>query len=534
MSVFKRVSIIGCIMLLSLSVFGCKKETANPPNAVQNNDSDFELSLVSASFDYENVFTSRDSSAKYDENVYNIRLKDNNSTCDNPKTVIDKNIITVTNTGTYIVSGELSDGQIVIDADSTDKIQLVLDNVSVNNSSTSAIKVIQAKKVFITLAENSSNTLSSPNEFVKTETDKADGTIYSKEKLTLNGSGKLTIDSANGHGVVCNDDLIITNGEYKINAGQHAVKANDSICFSGGKLDLTCSEDAVHCDNDTDSTKGNIYIKNTELSICAGDDAVHASGFIIIDDGNLDITECYEGIEAQQIEINGGNIYVRSSDDGINASSGNTDSNDNQTDQPTQFDKSNPFEGDENCYVYITGGNIIVDADGDGIDSNGYLLQSGGDVKVYGPENSGNAALDYDLQAKITSGTITAFGYSGMAQGFNSYSTQGTILINFDSESSEKFILTDSTNNEIISCETNKKYNSVVVSSPDITVGNTYTAKSGEQTKTIELTEISYSDQSMPDNGGRKNGRPANSPPDMEDKNRMKESPERSKMSDFK
>lgn len=537
MSVFKRVSIIGCAVLLSLSVFGCKREAENSPNMINTNDSDFELTLASASFDYENAFTSRDVSAKYDENVYNIKLKDDNSACDNPKTVINKNIITVTNTGTYIIEGELSDGQIIVDADSTDKIQLVLNNVSVNNNSSSAIKVVQAKKVFITLVENSSNTLSSPNEFVKTETDKADGAIYSKDKLTLNGSGKLSVKSPYGHGIVCNDDLVITDGEYVVDAGKHAVKAEDSICFSGGAFDLKCAKDAVHCDNDTNSDKGNIYIKNANLNIAVEDDAVHASGFIIIDDGEINITSCYEGIEAQKIEINGGIINIKSSDDGINASSSNTDSNENQSEEQIPFDKGNPSEGDESCYVNITGGNIIVDADGDGIDSNGYLLQSGGDVKVYGPENSGNAALDYDLQAKITGGTITAFGYSGMAQGFNSYSTQGTILINFDSEASEKFILIDSDNNEIISCETNKKYNSVVVSTPDITVGNTYIASSGNQSKTIEMTSISYSERVMPENGGGRDdgpGKPPSDMPNMDDKSGMREPRERNSDTDFK
>ncbi|MDE6863716.1 MAG: carbohydrate-binding domain-containing protein, partial [Eubacterium sp.] len=315
------------------------------------------------------------------------------------------------------------------------------------------------------------------------------------------------------------------------------VKAEDSICFSGGTFDLKCVKDAVHCDNDTASDKGNIYIKNTTLNITAEDDAVHASGFIIIDDGQITVTSSYEGIEAQKIEINGGIINIKSSDDGINASSGNTESSENQTEEQLPFDKANPFEGDENCYVNITGGNIIVDADGDGIDSNGYLLQSGGDVKIYGPENSGNAALDYDLQAKITGGTITAFGFSGMAQSFNSYSTQGTILISFESESSEKFILTDDDNNEIISCETNKKYNSVVVSTPDITVGNTYIAKAGEQTKTIEFTDISYSDKGMMENGGGRSDGPGKQPsdmPNMDDRGGMKEPRERNNDADFK
>lgn len=532
----KCASIICCVSLLSFCVYGCKRTVSDFPKTVNNNDKDFELSLASSTFDYENTFTERDFSAEYDENVYNINLRDNNSSCDNLKTVISNNVITITNTGTYIIKGELSDGQIVVVADATDKIQLVLDNVSISNDSSSAIKIIQAKKVFITLADSSSNVLASPGEFIKTETDKADGAIYSKEKLTLNGSGKLTVNSPSGHGIVCNDDLVVTDGEYIIEAGKHAIKAEDSICFSGGNLDLKCGKDAVHCANDTDFSKGNIYIKNAQLNINADDDAIHSSGFIIIDDGYISIPSCNEGIEAQKIEINGGEISIKSSDDGINA--GSSDNNeDNQTEQQSQLKKESFIEGDESCYINITGGNIVVDADGDGIDSNGYLLQSGGDVIVHGPENSGNAALDYDLQAKITGGTIVAFGYSGMAQGYNSFSTQGTMLVSFDDETSDGLILTDSNNISIIKCDAKKKYNSVVVSSPDITVGNTYIVKAGEQTKTIELTDISYSDRMMNDNGARRNdglGNPPSDFSDMDDKRGFREQPEMNSTDDFR
>ena len=535
-SLLKCVSIICCAALLSLCVYGCKQSESISPREINNNDKDFELLLESSSFDYENAFTDRDVSAKYDENIYNINLEDDNSRCDNPKTVVNNDVITITNTGTYIIKGELSDGQIVVDADATDKIQLVLDNVSISNDSSSAIKIIQAKKVFVTLADDSSNVLTSPGEFVKTENDKADGVIYSKEKLTLNGNGKLIVNSPSGHGIVCNDDLVVTDGDYIIEAGKNAVKAEDSICISGGALDLTCVKDALHCDNDEDTAKGNIYIKNVQLSISAEDDAIYSSGFIIIDDGNINIPACYEGIEAQKIEINGGEISIKSSDDGINASSSAVDE-DNQTEQNPQFNKESFIEGDENCYINITGGNIVIDADGDGIDSNGYLLQSGGNVIVYGPENSGDSALDYDLQAKITGGIITAFGYSAMAQGYNSYSTQGTMLVSFDSETSESLVLTDSDNITIMERDVKKKYNSVVISSPDITVGNTYIIKAGDQTKTIELTDISYSDRMMNDNDGRRNDEAGNPPSDfsdMDDKRGFRGQPEMNSADDFR
>lgn len=534
MNKIKQTSILLMALLLSFSVLGCERNMDKvPDNMMKSNEENFELVLASSTFDYENTFTSRDISAAYDDSVYNVLLSDNNSSSDNPKVEISGNNIKITNSGTYVIEGSLSDGVITVDADDTDKIQLVLNGVKINNHSTSAIKILKAKKVFITLADNSINELTSPNEFVKTESDKADGVIYSKNKLTLNGSGQLNITSTQGHGIVCNDDLIVTGGSYSIQAEKHALKAEDNIFFAGGTFDIECKKDAVHCSHDTDSDKGNIYIKSTALNISAEDDGIQASGFIIIDDGEINISDCNEGIEAQKIEIFGGSINLKSNDDGLNASSGKS------TDTNNEMQK-NPFDGDANCYISITGGNITIDADGDGIDSNGYLQQSGGKVIVYGPENDGNAAIDYSLSAKINGGTMIAFGYSGMAQGFSSYSAQASMLINFDNNLKDKLVLFDDKNNEIISCTANKTYNSVVLSLPDITVGNHYTVSAGSQSKTIELNSISYTDkaentkngafeeQPMMNRDEMPSGEPPSDMPEMPDSsesNRMHEPP---------
>lgn len=341
--------------------------------------------------------------------------------------------------------------------------------------------------MFITAAEKSKNTLSTTKEFVKTEDNKADGVIYSKQNVTLNGSGELYIESPYGHGIVCNDDLVITNGNYNISAGKHCIKANDNINIAGGTFALTAGKDAFHCDNDQDKDKGNIYIQKADVSISAEDDAIHASGYIIMDVGNITISNSYEGIEAQKIEINGGNISLKATDDGLNAAS-------NSSNDENQADKSNPFNTDENCYINIAGGDLVIDADDDGIDSNGYLQQTGGNVTVYGAENSGNGALDYDISAKITGGKMVAFGYSGMAQGFGTASTQGSMLICFDTETTNALSLTDSKGNQIITAKTSKKYNSVALSTADILKGKTYTVSAGSQSKTIKMDEITYTD----------------------------------------
>ena len=45
-------------------------------------------------------------------------------------------------------SGSLSDGMVIVDAEDTDKIQLVLDDVSISNSQSAALYIRSADKVF--------------------------------------------------------------------------------------------------------------------------------------------------------------------------------------------------------------------------------------------------------------------------------------------------------------------------------------------------------------------------------------------------
>lgn len=541
MNMIKGTIAAAMIGVIALSFFGCSNTQTEQDTPSQT---DFTLTSVSEALDRSSIFTERDISASFDESVYTITLKngETQSSCDSVN--IDGDTITITDTGTYTISGTLDDGKICVLADDDDKIQLVLNNTQITNKSDSAIYVENAKKVFVTANEGTTNTLINAGEFTG---ESADGVIYSKDDLTLNGSGILNISTQYGHGIVCNDDLKICTSNITVNAKNHAVKANNSISVSGAELELISGEDALHCANDENEEKGCIYFTGSTVLINAQDDAIHSSNYIVIDDGKTDIQSCYEGLEAPKIEINGGEVYVVSTDDGFNASSGNSSDSDfqqkrdgfeatgsegfdaqsgatsdgTQSERPTppdkktnmqkpdsteqgQFDKGNKMgmaDTNEDCHIIISGGTVSINADGDGLDSNGYLLQTGGDVTVYGPENSGNGAIDYGIASKITGGTIVAFGMSGMAQSFDDCSTQGSILVVFDEETSGEFSLKSSLGKDLITRECTKKYNCVTVSTPDIQPGNSYTLKSGEQSKKIKMNSITYKDSSAATGG---------------------------------
>ena len=167
------------------------------------------------------MFTKRDLDSSYDESkATKVKLSDSKTTVsgDGAKYSSENGVnnVTITKEGTYILSGELN-GQIVVDTDKTAKVQIVLNGVTISSDSTAAIQVKQADKVFLTLAKGSENTLTETGEFASDDSSTVDGVIFSKDDLTINGTGSLKISTASGHGVVSKDDLVIASGTIDIN-----------------------------------------------------------------------------------------------------------------------------------------------------------------------------------------------------------------------------------------------------------------------------------------------------------------------------
>lgn len=282
------------------------------------------------------------------------------------------------------------------------------------------------------------------------------------------------------------------------------IKAGTDITVRSGSYTLDCADDAVHAN-------GNATVSGGMFTVTTGDDGVHADEAVTITDGTLSIRECYEGIEGQTIDISGGTIDIVSSDDGLNAAGGADQSG---------FGGRGPdsFSGGSDSSITISGGTLRIDASGDGIDSNGDLTVSGGEIYVSGPMSDGDSALDYDGSATVTGGTVIAAGYSGMAQNFGTDSTQGSILLTCQSASTETIRVTDASGSVLAEFAPAKAYTCVVVSTPALKQGGTYTVTMGGESTNVTLDSLIYGSGSMGGGmGGGMGGQPGGNigtPPD--------------------
>ncbi|MBR1757880.1 MAG: carbohydrate-binding domain-containing protein [Lachnospiraceae bacterium] len=197
--------------------------------------------------------------------------------------VYDGNVY-ITGGGYYYITGELTDGSIIVDAHKNSKVWVMLDGVNVYASDTAAFQVLQADKVFLTLAEGSENVLASGGEF-SSEAEEAgiNAVIYAKDDLTINGYGTLTVNGGVKHGIKANDDLVITGGNISITVPGDGIHVNDSVRITEATITIEAGDDGI----DQDEEDGYLYVASGTITIDCEDDAVNIAGLLVVDGGTI-------------------------------------------------------------------------------------------------------------------------------------------------------------------------------------------------------------------------------------------------------
>ncbi len=515
------------IMMLCLLLVGCttKSTTYEGDNTVQQNlvDSIINDELIEFNYQYED----------YDESSSVIIDLDQMTVENGGGVTVTTSTVTITKAGTYILRGNLK-GNIVVSATKNDFVRLVLDNVSITSSNTSAIFIEKASQCTMTLAKDSINTIHDSSA----SDDTTSGAIHSKTDLVFDGNGTLDITTTNDKdGINCRDSLYIVSGTYKINSVDDGIIGKDILLIDNGTFDINVVHDGLKATNDTDADMGRLQINNGTFKIVttgndatsakglkairsvliqngtfeitsiddaihsdgnisildgvytmsAGDDAFHADDTLTIAGGTINVTKSYEGIEARVIYMTGGDISVIASDDGVNAAS----------------------DGG-NCMIYISGGSLYIDSGGDGIDANGSIEMTGGYVFVEGPTNSANGALDYDNSFTVNGGTLIAIGSVGMAQTPSTSSDYYILSVTLPSvyTANTKIEIQDANNNTIISETSSQQFQNIIVSSSEFKMGGTYNVLlNGEAYASLTITSDitssgSAGNMQMPGGGG--------------------------------
>lgn len=499
--------------------------------------------------------------------ITNINLENENTSISGAGADYENGSVIIHSGGYYVLTGELTNGNIIIEADEEAKIVLYLNGVTINSMSGPAILEIQADKLILSLVEGSINTIRDTTSY--DENSDYTAAIYAQDSLTINGTGSLMVEGNFLDGIVSKDTLKIVDGNISIQAKDDGIIGRDELIIFDGMIQINAEGDGLKTTNEEDTEKGNLYLEGGNLTIKSGadsiqssnqiriasgtynlsaggkgikailnillsdgtfeitsiddsihsnqsismiggsylitsnDDGIHADSQLEIAGGTINIDKSYEGIEAEIIQIRGGNVQVVSSDDGLNAAGGNDESSING-----RIGQNN-FEGNGVGEIIITGGSLSVNAEGDGIDSNGTIVMSGGEVLVSGPENNGNGILDYGTSFIMTGGQLAGSGSSGMYQSLSADSTVYVIdyMNNTVIASGSKVSIYDG-ETIIYEFTTEKSSNAVIFASELLENGKSYTLKINDLTSEVEAATGSSQSTGFGGMGQGKENRP--------------------------
>lgn len=415
------------------------------------------------------LFTLRDLDGSWDEDAaVRIRLEGDSASCDSSAVQISGATVTIAAEGVYVLTGTLSDGEIIVNCSKEEKVQLVLNGAEIHSADFAAIYVAQADKVFLTLAGGTVNTLTNGGSFTASDESNVDAVIFAKDDLTINGSGTLLITSPGGHGVVGKDEVTICGGSFEITSAKTAISGKDSLSVSSGVFKLIAGTDAMKSEND-DTTLGNVYLAGGSYNLSADGDGVSASGTLTVAGGSYtvltgsggnDTDKSQKGMKAgSALTILDGTIWVSSTDDSIhsngsitvlagtlNLSSGDdgVHADDTVTVAGGSVTVRESYEGIEGLKICLRGGELEITASDDGLnaggggDSSGYggrggdmfsgnsdaLLEiSGGTVTV----NAGGDGLDTNGSLNLSGGTVTVYGPTNDGNGSLDYGTDAAV-----------------------------------------------------------------------------------------------------------
>ncbi len=293
----KRTIFLTVFLAGTLIVSGCGNKNSNSENT------DTAKTSTTQNIDIANMFSDRDMETGYDEEKsVNIKLADNGTTSDSDTVKISDNIVTITEEGTYVLTGALTDGMVIVEVKDTEKVQLVLNGVEITNETSAAIYVRSADKVFITTTENAENVLENGGEYTAIDDNNIDAVIFSKADLTLNGTGSLMVNAEAGHGIVSKDDLVLTSGTYEIQSASHGLSGKDSVRVANGTYTITSEKDGIHAENADDDSLGFVYLAEGNFEIVAKGDGISAGNWLQSDGGTYTIIA---GDGSENVQKNG-------------------------------------------------------------------------------------------------------------------------------------------------------------------------------------------------------------------------------------
>jgi hypothetical protein len=411
----KRTAITAAFFITVAAFSGCSESASS--SQTTSSVSQAAKSDIDASIAAEDIDVGYD-----EESSVGITFADGSAAIDGEGATVEGETVTISQAGTYILSGTATNGRIIVSADKTAEIKLIFNGVDITCADNAPLLVSKAKKVYIVLEDGTENVLTDSASYSLGEDDSnTDGAIFSKADLTINGSGTLTVNANYKHGIVSKDDLVITDGNINVTSASTAMEGKDSVKISGGTFNISAGTNGIKSTNTEASDKGFISVTGGSFTVVANNDAFEAETVLSIQGGSFDITTGggsanasmkSDGTPNRNWQNNmgngsGGPNGMGRPDDNGNGTGGeppamptadntgltietaaNTTTDNTDTTDSTSTSAKALKAGSE---MNISGGELKIDSADDSVHSNGNIVITGGNISAASGDNGTHA-----------------------------------------------------------------------------------------------------------------------------------------------
>lgn len=428
--------------------------------------------------------------------------------------------LTIQKPGTYVVSGTLKDGQIIVNSEVEGIVHLIFNDVSITSKKSAPLYVKYSTKTVITLNEGTNNYLIDSDTYEIDKEEEPNATLYSKSNISINGSGNLTV-TANFRDGIVSKELKVIGSNITIKAKENGIKGSDYVAVESGTVSVVAGGVGLLVPSSEDATLGYAVIDGGSIHIKAIDVGINAGNIIKINNGDVTIKSRGMGLNAlshiyiyngllgivsgkngiqgeKSINIVGGEIKIRTNDNTTTSyGNGMKAAHDiNILGGDTIIESlDNPIRSDQ--LVYIFDGTIQIQS-GDEVIDEDELLSKNKEVintKKNTDKESQNNTLnlnDADDTFVINGGYLIATGGTEMKVfPSENASSQNTVIVIYEKEQKANTLLyiEDDEGNVIFTFEPNKDYQTLVVSSSLLKEGVIYNLYSDDKiVKSFKIT----------------------------------------------
>jgi len=311
---WKRIIGLGItVVLLSVTIAGCSQNNGNGNNSGENTSENtvgtassetiaVETEMINVSYDEEDLEDTWEEAS-----AVKIIMDGTSAEIEGEGAKAEDGTVTITSAGTYVVSGTMTDGQLVINAGKEDMVHVVLNGVSITCSNSSAIYGVQSEKLILTLADGTENVLNDGTEYVyeNSADDEPNAALFSKDDITINGTGSLQVNGNYQDGIRSKDDLMVVSGTISVTAADDGLKGKDSVVIRDAKLTVDAKADGIKSNNSTEEDKGYVVLEGGTYQIISGNDGIQAETILQVTGGTYAITS---GGGSANAEVKTGNM----------------------------------------------------------------------------------------------------------------------------------------------------------------------------------------------------------------------------------